>query len=189
MLLAVTDTHLDTELFVNMFRQMLGRIHTAMLTTRTTETEHQRGEATLDVTAYMGVGQFIHRVEERQDLAVVFQESDHGLVEARQLLIRLITAGIVRATTVEHVTATVAALILRDTLGERETEHAHHQRTLGIILREGGRTILRMRLIGIQIGGLITVGTTADRLYLGILRQFNCSATRADSGWQGVSTR
>ena len=120
----------------------------------------------------MGIGQLIHRVEECQDLTIVLQESDHGLVEARQFLIRLITTRVVRATTVEHVTATVAALILRNPLGKGEAEHTHHQRALGIILREGGRTVLGVRLIGIQIGDLITVGTTADRLYLGILRQF-----------------
>ena len=158
MLLTMTDTYLNAEFLVDMLRQMLGRIHTAMLTARTAETEHQRGEATLDVTTHMGIGQLIHRVEECQDLTIVLQESDHGLVEACQFLIRLITTGVVGATTVEHVTATVAALILRNPLGKGEAEHTHHQRGV--------------RLIGIQIGDLITVGTTADRLYLGILRQF-----------------
>ena len=74
-------------------------------------------------------------------------------------------------TTVEHVAATVATLILRDTFGERETEHTHHQGSLRIILREGGRSVLRVGLIRVKISGLITVGTTARRLYLGILRQ------------------
>jgi hypothetical protein len=37
----MTDAHLDTELLVDMLGQMLGRIDTAVLTSRTTETEHQ----------------------------------------------------------------------------------------------------------------------------------------------------
>ena len=74
-------------------------------------------------------------------------------------------------TTVEHITTTIATLILRNALGEGEAEHTHHQRSLRIILREGGRSILRVSLIRIKVGDLITVSTTTYRLYLGILRQ------------------
>ena len=91
----MTDAHLDTELLVDMLCQMLGGIDTAMLTTRTTEGEHQRGEATLDIPSYMGIGEFIHRIEEGEDLTVVLQESDNGLIKTRQFLIGFIAAGIV----------------------------------------------------------------------------------------------
>ena len=41
LLLTMTDVHLDAEFLVQVLCQMLGRIHATMLTTRTTETEHQ----------------------------------------------------------------------------------------------------------------------------------------------------
>ena len=115
-LLTVTDAHLNAELIVDMLSEMLGGIDGTMLTTRTAEREHQRGKATLDISAHMGIGEFIDRIEEGQDLTIVFQESDHRLIESRQLFVRLITAGVMGATTVEDIAAAIATLILRDAL-------------------------------------------------------------------------
>ena len=107
----------------------------------------------------MGIGQFIDRVEERQDLTVILKESDDRLVKSRQFLIRFIASGVMGTATVEDIAATVAALVLRDTLLIGEAEHLHHQRSLGVVAREGGRTILRMGLIGVQVCRLIAVST------------------------------
>ena len=76
------------------------------------------------------------------------------------------------ATTVEDITTTIATLILGDALTIGETIDPHHQRSLGIVLRERSRTVLRMCLIRIQVCRLITVGTTGNRLYLLELWQF-----------------
>ena len=92
----MADAHLDAELLVDMLGQVLGRVDGAVLTAGTAEGEHQRGEATLHITPHMGIGEFIDGVEEGEDLAVVLEESDDGLVEARELLIGLVTAGVVR---------------------------------------------------------------------------------------------
>ncbi len=67
----MTDAHLDTEFIVDMLSQMLGTIDRTVLTTRTAKAEHQRREATLDVAAHMGIGQFIDTVEKGQYLAIV----------------------------------------------------------------------------------------------------------------------
>ena len=133
-LLTMADAHLDTELLVDMLRQMLGRIDGTMLATRTAEGEHQRGEATLDVAAYMGIGEFIDRVKEGEDLTVILQESDYWLIKTCQFLVRLIAPWVVSRAAVEHIATTVAALILRDALAVRETEDSHHQRSLSIVL-------------------------------------------------------
>ena len=63
-LLTMTDTHLYAKLLMDMFCQVLGRIDAAVLTARATKTEHERGEATLQVTTHMIVGQFIDRIQE-----------------------------------------------------------------------------------------------------------------------------
>ena len=159
-LFTVTDTHLDAELLVDMLCQMLGGIDATMLATGTAKAEHERCEAALDITAHMSIGQFIHAVEERQYLTIVLEEADDGFVETGQLLVRLVTARVMRRTAVEDIAAAIAALVLRNALGERETEDAHHQRTLCVVLRERGRTILRMGFVGIHLCGLVTIGTT-----------------------------
>ena len=63
-------------------------------------------------------------------------------------------------TAVEHIASAIAAIVLWDALTIREAEHLDHQRALGIVLREGGRTVLRMGLIGVPVCCLIAIGTT-----------------------------
>ena len=100
-LLTVTDAHLNAELIVDMLSEMLGGIDGTMLTTRTAEREHQRGKATLDISAHVGISELIDRIEEGQDFTVVLQESDDRLIESRQFLVGFITAGVMGATTVK----------------------------------------------------------------------------------------
>ena len=172
----MADAYLYAELLVNVFSQVLRTIDGTVLTARTAKAEHQTGEAALDITAHVGISQFIDAVEECQYLTIVFQESDDRFVKSRQLLIRFVTAWVMRGTTVEDIAATIARLILWNTLGLGEAEDAHHQRPLRIVLGERCRTILWMGLIGIHAGCLITVGTTGGSLHILELRQFCQSA-------------
>ena len=167
----MTDSHLDAELLVQVFSQVLSRIDGAVLTASTAKTEHQAGEATLNVTAHMGIGQLIDAVEEGQNLAVVLEEANDRLVKSCQLLVRLIASWIMGGATVKDVTTAVAALVFRYALTVREAEHLDNQRPLGIVLREGGWSVLRVRFIGISLGGLIAVGTTGRHVQLTELRQ------------------
>lgn len=80
------NPNLNTELVVNVLRQMLCRIYAAVLATCTSETEHQAREASLDVSAHMDVGQFVDTFKECQYLSVVFKETDYRFVESGQLL-------------------------------------------------------------------------------------------------------
>ena len=166
----MADAHLDAKAFVDMLSQVLGGIDAAMLTTRTAKAEHEGGEATLDVTTHMVVSQFIDGIEEGQNLTIVLEESDNGLVESRQLLIRLVTSRVVRRTAVEHIATTIATLIVGDALGVGEAIDANHQRTLCIVLGERGRSILRVGLIGILLRSLQSVSTHRCGLHLLELR-------------------
>ena len=96
MLLAVSQVNADSVFLVQMFCQMLGAIDRTMLTAGATEREHQVCEPTLQITLHMGICQTIDRVEERQDFPIIFQELDDGSIQARKLLIGLITSGIMR---------------------------------------------------------------------------------------------
>ena len=81
----MADAHFDAELIVNMLSKMLGGIDGAMLSARTTEAEHQRGKATLDISAHMVVCQLIDGVEEGKYLTIVLQETDNRLIKSRYL--------------------------------------------------------------------------------------------------------
>ncbi len=108
LLFSMTDSHLDTELLMNMLGKMLGRIDTTVLTACTAEAEHQRGEASLNISVHMMVGKAINTIEEGQYLAIILQESDDWLVETRQFLVWLVSAGVMGAATIEDITASIA---------------------------------------------------------------------------------
>ena len=82
----------------------------------------------------MIIGQFIHRVEECQYLAIILKKSYHRLVQTCQLFIRLVSAGVMRAAAVKHISTTVAALVLGYAVAIRKAVHLYYQRSLRIIL-------------------------------------------------------
>ena len=123
----MADAHFDAELIVNMLSKMLGGIDGAMLSSCAAEAEHQTGKASLDVALYVGIGQLIDAVEERQYLAVVLEETDDGLIESCHLLVLLVTPWVVGAAAVEHVASAIAALVLRNTFLIGETEDADNE--------------------------------------------------------------
>ena len=144
---------------------MLCAINGTMLPTCTTEGEHEVGEATVDVTLHVSIGEFVDTIEEGEYLAVVLEEAYHGLIKSGELLVRFIASGVVRRTTVEHVSAAIARLVGWYALAEREAEHADTQRTLAVVLGERSRSVLRMRLVDILVGGLVSIGTRYCRLF------------------------
>jgi hypothetical protein len=107
-LLSMANMHLDAELLVKMLCQMLSGIDTTVLSASTTETEHQGCEASLYVSAYMIVSQFVYAVKEGEDLTVVLKESDYGFIETGELLIRLVATRIMSTATVKYITSAIA---------------------------------------------------------------------------------
>ena len=146
-----------------------------MLSSRTSEREHQRGKTTLDITTHMGISQLIDTLQKGQYLTIILQETDNRLVQSCQLLIGLVTSRVMRTAAVKHIATAIAALVLWNTLAIGKTIYFHHQRTLCVIFREGRWTVLRMRGIGISVCCLIAVSTTCDSsnlLELGQLSEF-----------------
>jgi hypothetical protein len=173
-LLTMDDVNLDTKLSMQIFAEMLGTIDTTMLATCATEREHEVGESTLQIAFDVHISQPIDVLQEGKYLAIVLQESDNGLVKSGQLLVGLVSTGIVRAATIKDISATITAIVLRDAFTEGETIYMHHQRPLAIVLTESGRSVLWMSGIGIVMRNPIAVGT-GHRLHglMGKLRQIN----------------
>ena len=114
-LFTVTEHHFHgRKPAVDVLCQMLCAIDAAVLSAGASEAEHERGEPPFQVALHMGVGQAEDGLEEREDLAVVFQELDDGLVESGHLLVLLIASRVVGCPAVEHVAAAVTAGVLRD---------------------------------------------------------------------------
>lgn len=171
-LFTMGDLHLETIFLIDMLCKMLCGVDRTVLSAGTPETEHQRCEASLHVPLHMMIGKLVHWLEEFYYLTVILKEADDRLVESRQLLIRLIASGIMSAATVEDISSSIAAGILRDALTVREAEDMNHERPLAVILRECRRTIQWIALIDIIIRGTQAVGTRFGWfLYHGELRQ------------------
>ena len=79
-----------------------------MLTARTTETEHQGGETALDIAIHVMVCQLIDTLQERQNLTIILQESDHWLIQSRKFLVRFISTWVVSTSAVENITAAIS---------------------------------------------------------------------------------
>lgn len=108
--------HLDAILTVDVFGEMLCRVDAAVLPAGAAEGEHQTGKTTLHVTVHMGIGKTVHTVEESENLSVVLKKAYDRLVQTGQFLVRLIATRVVRRTTVEHISATIATLVFGNTL-------------------------------------------------------------------------
>ena len=171
-LLAVADVNLDAELVVDMLRQVLCAIDAAVLASRAAKAEHEAGEASLNVTTDVGICQAIDALQEGEDFAVVFEETDDGFVEAGQLFVGFVASGIVGAAAVEDVASAVAARVLGNTLPVGEAEDAHDEGAASVVATEGGRSVLRVSAVGVQVGSAEAVGTAHRfRLLRSELRQ------------------
>ena len=102
------DRDLDVKLAGEVLGKMLGAVDRTVLSTGTSEADLKMGELPLYEAFDMGIDQLVDAVEEGEDLAVVLEEADDRLIEARELFVLLIASGVVRAAAVEHIPAPVA---------------------------------------------------------------------------------
>ena len=114
----------DTVFPVQVFSQMLGRIDAAMLAACASEREHQVGETALDISFHMMISQAINALKESEYLSVVLKETNHRLIQARQLLVLFVTAGVVGTAAIEYIAAAVAALVCWNPTLKGEGEYA-----------------------------------------------------------------
>ena len=106
----------------------------------------------------------IYTIEESEYLAVILKESDYRLVETGEFLVWFISPGVVRTSAVEDISAAIARGVIGYALAIGETIYCDNKRTLAIIFREGGRTILRMGVIDVLVGHLVSVGAVGCSL-------------------------
>ena len=93
----MTEDDFHAKLVVKVLCHALSTIDTAMLTTGTTERYHETRELTFDKSLCMEIDNWIDMFEETENLAVLLQEVDDGLIEPRQMLVLDVASGIVRS--------------------------------------------------------------------------------------------
>ncbi len=91
------QVHLYAELLVQMFRQVLCRVHGAVLSAGAAEADRQIGEAAFHVALHGSVDKGVGMLQEYGYLAVVFQEADNGFVQSREGFVTLVLAGLFTA--------------------------------------------------------------------------------------------
>ena len=110
-LLAMTEDDFHAKLVVKVLCHALSTIDTSMLTTGTAERYHETRELTFDKSLRMEIDNWIDMLEETENLAVLLQEVDDGLIEPCQMLVLDVASGIVRSATIEHIASSVTANI------------------------------------------------------------------------------
>lgn len=110
----------DSVFLVEVLSQMFGTIDGTMLTAGTAEGDLEVGEVALDETLDMMIHKGIDGVQEGEDLAVLLEEVDDGLIESGEGLVLLVFARVVGRTAVEDVTASVTGIVGRDAFFEGE---------------------------------------------------------------------
>ena len=98
-LFSMYQVHLHAELLVQMFRQVLCRVHGAVLSAGAAEADRQIGEAAFHVALHGSVDKGVGMLQEYGYLAVVFQEADNGFVQSREGFVTLVLAKLVTFTT------------------------------------------------------------------------------------------
>ena len=66
----------------------------------------------------MNISQLINVFEKDKYLTIVFEESDNGGIQTCERLVWLVTSGVMRTATVEDISSSIAALILRNAFPE-----------------------------------------------------------------------
>ena len=98
-----------------MMRQMLSTIDRTVLAACAAERHLQVREIAFEKSLYVMIHEGIYMRQERQYFAIVLQKVNHWLIKACHGLELFVLSGVMRATTIEDVTATVTGGIFRNT--------------------------------------------------------------------------
>ena len=88
--------------------EVFGTIDRTMLATGTTESNLEVRETTFKKTLHMVVYKRVNRVEEGENLSVLFEEVDNGFVQSCDRFELIVLAGIMRGTAVKDIAASVS---------------------------------------------------------------------------------
>jgi hypothetical protein len=87
---------------------MLGTIHRTVLTSCTSEADHQVGKTPLLVSCDRRIDKVVAVIQKANHLAVVFKKCDHLLIETCKRFVSIVFAGIIDCTTVKNKAAAIA---------------------------------------------------------------------------------
>ena len=106
--------NLDVKFLVQVGSEMFGTIDGAVLTAGTTEGDLEIGEIAFNEALHMMIDEGIDGLEEGEDLPILFEKIDDGLIETGHLFILIVFTGVMGGPAVKDITTSVSAFILRD---------------------------------------------------------------------------
>ena len=113
-LFAVYQFHFHTELLVQVFGHVLGRINRTVLATGTSKANHEVAESTFHVSFYGSIDQCIGIFEEWEDFTIVFQELDDRLIQSGKWFVAFVLSRVVYRTAIEYKATTIAGRVVRN---------------------------------------------------------------------------
>ena len=119
-LFAVDNVNTYVVFLVQVLCQVLRTIDRAVLPAGTTERHLQVCEIALNIPLHMMINECIDGVEEGQNLTVLLQKIDDGLIQTGHLFVFFVPARVVSRTAVEDITASVSGFIYGKSLLKRE---------------------------------------------------------------------
>ena len=122
----MADMYFYAKFLVYMFSQVLGRVYAAVSAACAAEREHQICKSTFHVACHVCISQLVYRIKKCENFAVVLQELDYGSIKAGERLVLFVTSGIVCASAVKYISASVARGIFGNTFLVAETEYAYN---------------------------------------------------------------
>ena len=89
-----------------------------MLSTGATERYAQIGKSPLYVFGHTDIYQRVAMVQKMENSTVIFQELYYRPVKASEFLVRIVASGVVQRSAIEHKSAPISRVILRNSLFE-----------------------------------------------------------------------
>jgi hypothetical protein len=105
--------YLNAVFLVYVLCQMLGGINAPVLSSCTSEREHQACKPSLYIPFYVGIGQLIDTLEKCQYFPVILKEAYYRLVKSCQLLVRLVASRGMGRAAVKDISAAIAGSVFR----------------------------------------------------------------------------
>ena len=116
------EVYLDAELGMNMFRHVLGGVDRTVLSSRTTEANHQIGESPVHIAFDRCIHDFVSMVQETGNFPVFFKETDHRFVQSCKMVVTFVFTRVIDGTAVKDKSSAIATRIVGDSFFIGETD-------------------------------------------------------------------
>src|SRR5574344_2744141 len=153
-LFSMIKYYLDIKILSNMFRKMLSAIYRSVLSSGTSESKHQIGKLSLNISLHMCICKRINILHKFHYTSIILKEFYHLRISTYKMFVMFKLPRVLNCTAIEYISATVPGCILRNTLFVSKTEDTDLKSFFTSQVRElshGGqlhKQLLKIRILG-----------------------------------------